>query len=415
MAKNEFVVGLDIGTTKITAIIAEVNEYGEIKVIGVGNSPSKGLRRGVVVNLDKTEQSIRTAAREAELVAGVDLVAAYVGIAGDHIRSINSRGVIAISKPDSGITRADEERVIDAARAVSIPMDREVIHVIPQEYIVDDHAGIKEPIGMSGVRLEAEIHIVTAAMTSAQNICKSVQKAGIEVMDIVLEPLASSYSVLFDDERDLGVVLLDVGGGTTDIAIFFEGSIRETAVIGFGGTNITNDIALGLSTPVKEAEAIKKQHGGALQSMGQEDEIISVPGIGGRSPRDVPRKYLLGIIEPRMEEIYMLALREFKRSDYADVLGAGGGGVVVTGGGALLEGSTELAERVFGMPARMGVPQGVTGLTEMVSNPMYATGIGLILYAVEHRMGDGRLPGEHKGRYFTERIKEWIERFWNPQ
>ena len=416
MAKRDVIVGLDIGTTKITAVIAQLDGSGGITIIGVGSSPSDGLRRGVVVNLQKTVQSIENAARAAELMADVDITAAYVGIAGGHIRSINSRGVIAISKPDSGITRKDVARVIDAARAVSIPMDREVIHVIPQEYIVDDQAGIKHPIGMCGVRLEAEVHIVTAAVTSAQNICKSVRQSGIEVMDLVLEPLASSYAVLFDDEKELGVLLLDVGGGTTDVALFYEGSIRETAVIGFGGVNVTNDIALGLSTPIDEAERIKKQYGCALESMVHDDESISVAGIGGRPSREVPRKSLAGIVEPRMEEIYTLALRAFRRSDYADVLGAGGGGVVVTGGGALLHGSPELAERVFGMPARLGTPKGVVGLTEMVTNPMHATGIGLILYGVENCTKGRCLSGDVDDiESILKRMKEWFKHFWKPQ
>jgi cell division protein FtsA len=375
--ESNVIVGLDIGTTKIGVIIAEINESGSLNIVGVGVSHSDGLRKGVVVNIDKTVHAIEKAIEEAELMAGIDVDAVYVGIAGDHIRSINSKGVIAVSRADNEITPQDINRVLDAAKAIAIPPDREILHVIPQEYIVDDQTGIKEPIGMSGVRLEAEVHVVTGAITSMQNIYKSVEKAGLTVLDLVLEPLASSYSVLSDDEKELGVVLIDIGGGTTDIAIFFEESIRHTAVVALAGKNVTSDVAIGIRTPVDQAELIKKNHGLALSAMAQSDEFIEVPGVGGREAREVSRSVLANIIEPRMEEIFTLALREIKRTEYANMLGAG---IVLTGGGSLLEGIQPLAEAVFNMPVRIGKPGGFGGLTETVSNPIFSTGVGLVQY-----------------------------------
>ena len=293
-------VGLDIGTTKISCIVADQNGSGELRVVGVGNAPSEGLRRGVVVDLEKTVQSISRAVEEAERMAGVPVKAVTAGIAGDHIRSINSRGVIAVARNDNEIGQPDVERVVEAAKAIAIPMDREIIHVIPQEFIVDDQDGIKDPIGMSGVRLEAEVHIITGAVTSAKNICRSIQRSGLKVQDLVLEPLASSHAVLGPDERALGVVLLDLGGGTTDVAVFFEGSIRHTAIIPFGGANVTNDIAIGLRTPIDKAEQIKIQHGCALASLVSADETVAVSGVGGRADREISRHVLASMIEPRM-------------------------------------------------------------------------------------------------------------------
>ncbi|MCK5327670.1 MAG: cell division protein FtsA [Candidatus Latescibacteria bacterium] len=415
MDREEIVAGLDIGTTKISAIIALVGAGEEPKIIGAGTSPSVGLRRGVVINIEKTVRSIEKAVSEAELMAGVKIGSVYAGIAGDHIRSINSRGVIAVSRGDGDgneITRDDVDRVIEAAKAVAIPMDREILHVLPQEYIVDNQPGIKDPVGMAGVRLEAEVHIVTGAVTSAQNICESIRRAGIEVEDVVLEPLASSYSVLSQDEKDLGVGLLDVGGGTTDIALFFDGSIRHTAVIAFGGNNVTRDMAIGLRTPSEQAERIKIEHGCALGSLVEGDAMIQVPGVGGRALREVTRKELCAIIEPRMEEIFTLVLREIKRTDYVELMSTG---MVLTGGGAMMDGTAELAERIFDLPVRLGVPQGVTGLTDEVTSPIHATGVGLVLYGAMHRSrGGGMIAGAKGDRLFYKilsRMKRWFQEF----
>ncbi len=403
-------VGLDIGTTKISCIIADTNggEGGQLRIVGIGNAPSEGLRRGVVVDLEKTVASIQRAVDEAERMAGMPVKGVHAGIAGDHIRSINSRGVIAVSRKDNEIGPADVERVIEAAKAVAIPTDREIIHVIPQEYIVDDQDGIKDPIGMSGVRLEAEVHIITGAVTSAKNICRSIQRAGLKVCDLVLEPLASSHAVLGSDERDLGVVLLDIGGGTTDVAVFFEGSIRHTAIVPFGGANVTNDIAIGLRTPIDKAEAIKIQHGGALASLVSAEDMVTVNGVGGRSDRQISRHVLASMIEPRMEEIFQLANREVKKNHFAEMLG---GGVVLTGGTSLMPGVTELAEQVFEMPVRLGRPQGLGGLSDNVADPRFSTGVGLVLHAARAESAEAngrkeRVHGERRGfdlrRWFGE-------------
>jgi cell division protein FtsA len=406
MSQTRTYVGLDIGTTKISAIIAEMDpETRDLKIVGVGLSPSEGLRRGVVVNLEKTVASIARAVEEAERMAGVQVKGVYAGIAGDHIRSINSRGVIAVSRRDNEISQADVDRVVDAAKAVAIPMDREIIHVIPQEFIVDDQDGIKDPIGMSGVRLEAEVHIITGAVTSAKNICKSITRAGLKVHDLVLEPLASSHAVLGPDERDLGVVLLDMGGGTTDVAVFYEGSIRHTAIVPLGGASVTNDIAIGMRTPIDQAERIKIEHGCALASMVGPLEKLIVTGVGGRGDKEIPRAQLASMIEPRMEEIFALSNREVKKNHFADLLGAG---VVLTGGTSLLPGAVELAEQIFEMPVRRGVPSGLSGLMENVRDPRYSTGVGLILHAVQNEGGDvvqpksGRSIPESLRRMFAE-------------
>jgi cell division protein FtsA len=365
MSQTRTYVGLDIGTTKISAIIAEVDpQTQDVRIVGVGISPSEGLRRGVVVNLEKTVASIARAVEEAERMAGVQVKGVYAGIAGDHIRSINSRGVIAVSRKDNEISQADVDRVVDAAKAVAIPMDREIIHVIPQEFIVDDQDGIKDPIGMSGVRLEAEVHIITGAVTSAKNICKSITRAGLKVH---------------------GVVLLDIGGGTTDVAVFFEGSIRHTAIVPLGGASVTNDIAIGLRTPIEQAERIKIEHGMALASLVQSHERLSVPGVGGRADKEISRLRLAEMIEPRVEEIFTLAGKEVRKNHFADLLGAG---VVLTGGSSLLPGAVELAEQIFEMPVRRGIPSGLSGLMENVRDPRYATGVGLILHAVHNDGGE---------------------------
>lgn len=410
--EDAMIVGLDIGTTKIACIIAERDETDVLKIVGVGVSPSDGLRKGVVVNIDKTVKSIQKAVEEAELMAGVDVESVWVGIAGDHIRAINSRGVVAISREDKEITDMDVLRAIDAAKAVSIPMDREILHVIPQEFIVDDQKGIKDPIGMCGVRLETQVHIITGAVTSAQNIFKSVEKAGLKVIDMVLEPLASCYSVLEKDEKELGVALIDMGGGTTDIAIYFDESIRQTAVVALGGKNVTSDIAIGIRTPIDRAEEIKRQYGCAYTPLVKGNEYISVPGVGGREQREVSKAVLSEIIEPRVEEIFALALRELKRTEYADMLGAG---IVLTGGGSLMEGIKELAEKVFEMPVKLGIPYGFGGLTEAAKSPMHATGVGLCMYGLEQKM---KLPvkkrpftGDDTFRKIFERMKAWVKEF----
>ncbi len=402
----KYIAGLDIGTTKIGAIIAEVNGSPEPTVIGVGTSPSDGLRRGVVVNLDKTIRSIQTAIEEAERMAGVQVDEVFAGIAGDHIRSINGRGVVAVAGPNNEITQADIRRVIDAAKAVALPLDREILHILPQEFIVDDQHGIKDPIGMSGVRLEAEVHIVTGAITSAQNIYRSISRAGMQAMDLVLEPLASSYSVLGEDEKELGVIVMDLGGGTTDVAMFFEGCIRHTGVVGLGGKSITNDLALGLRTPVDQAENIKIQHGCAIRKPGFRDETIVVPGVGGRPERRLSKAYLVDIIQPRIEEILTLAHREIKKSNYVHLMTAG---LVLTGGGSLLDGTVELAEEIFDMSVKLGVPNKFNGLTDLAQNPIHATGVGLVHYGIQHK-GDAYLGDSEHGLFpwIVGTMRKWF-------
>jgi len=411
MSDNDFIVGLDIGTTKIAVVIAEVGASKNLNIIGVRKHPSDGLRRGVVVNLDKTVRSIQKAAKSAELMAGIEIESVYAGICGDHIRSINSRGVVAVSRNGNEISNEDVNRAIDAAKALSLPMDREIIHIIPQEYIVDDQDGIKDPIGMSGIRLEVDAHIVTGAVTSAQNIYKSVHRAGFKINDLVLQPLASSYAALGDDERELGVGLIDVGGGTTDVAIFFEGSIRHTAVIGLGGKNVTNDIALGIRTPIDQAEKIKLNYGCAFIKKVPKDEFVQVPGIGGRQPREVSNSVIASIVQPRMEEIFYLALREIKKSDYIDLLTAG---VVITGGCALLDGTVELAEQIFDMPVKIGNPIGFGGLIEVANSPIFATGVGLTIYGLRKKYDSNIEYFEDDTKLFhsiLNRMKKWITEF----
>ena len=399
-------VGLDIGTTKILCIIADQNAAGEMRIMGVGSAPSEGLRRGAVVDLEKTVQSIERAVSEAERMSGITVKGVHAGIAGDHIRSINGRGAVAVSRKDNEIAPADVERVIESAKAIAIPNDREIIHVLPQEFIVDEQDHIKDPVGMSGVRLEVEVHIVTGAVTSARNICRAIQRADLKVFDLTLQPLASAAAVLDHDERELGVVLIDIGGGTTDVAVWHEGAVRHTSIIPFGGHNITSDIAIGLRTPLDRAEALKIQYGAALAS-GVSDEMISVPGVGGRDERTISRQLLASMIEPRMEEILQLANKEFRKNHFAPLIG---GGVVLTGGTSLLPGVVELAEQVFELPVRLGRPRGIGGLTTELTDPRNATGIGLVLHAAggdEQPMNDlvevG--GGRPRGRFD---IKSWI-------
>ena len=404
------IVGLDIGTTKIGVIIGEVDASGALKIVGVGTSPSDGLRKGMVVNIDKTVKSIEHAVGEAELMAGVDVEHVYVGIAGDHIKSINSRGVIAVSRNDNEITRPDVERVIEAARAVAIPLDREMLHVIPQDFVVDDQPGIKDPVGMSGVRLEGDVHIVTGAITSVQNLYKSVEKAGLKVSGVVLEPLASSYAVLEDDERELGCAVIDIGGGTTDLIVFIEDNVRHTASIGLGGRNVTNDLAIGIRTPLERAEEIKRLHGTCLRSH-EGGEYIPVPGVGGREQREVSRAVLASIIEPRMREIFTLALRELQKNHYLDTLGAG---IILTGGCSLLHGTAELAEQVFGMPVKIGVPKGFGGLVDAVATPAHATGVGLVQYGLARRNNgkdEDLYGGGDRVMGLLKKMTEWVKQY----
>jgi len=406
MIERRILTGLDIGTSKIGAVVGEVDENGAVRILGVGMSPSAGMRQGVVINLDEAVRSIDRAVEEAQLTAGVEVDEVIVGIAGEHIRSVNSRGVVAVQRSDHEITEGDVERVIEAAKAIALPVDRQVLHVLPQEFIVDNQGGIKNPVGISGVRLEAEVHIVTGALTSAENIIRSVRKVGLEVSGLVLEPLASSLSVLDGNELELGVALIDLGGGTTDIALFHNGSIRNTAVVGLGGQNVTNDIALGLRTPLDQAETIKKKHGCTHHSLVSKNEYFQVPGIGGRGPREVSRELLQSIIQPRMEEIFSLAAKEIKRSEFGDRLGAG---IVLTGGGCLINGAIPLAEEIFGLPARIGVPQRFTGMVETVSNPALATGVGLIFHGIQHGTKATGL-GKVLSNPFR-RAKDWLKDF----
>jgi cell division protein FtsA len=404
--KENLIVGLDIGTTKICAIVAEATEAG-VDIVGIGTHPSRGLRKGVVVDIDATVDSIKHAVEEAELMADCEITSVYAGIAGGHIDGFNSHGIVAVKNRE--VTESDVRRVIDAAKAVAIPMDREVIHVIPQEFIIDDQDGIREPLGMSGVRLEAKIHIVTAAVTSAQNIVKSANKAGLNVVDIVLEPLASAEAVLAQDERDLGVCLIDIGGGTTDIAVFADGSIKHTSVLGLGGYHLSNDIAVGLRTPFEEAERIKKRFGVASARFLGSDDIITVPSVGGRRPREVSRKILCEIIEPRVDEILSLAHQELAKGGLEARIPSG---VVLTGGCAALAGIGDLAEEIFESPVRLGSPVNVGGLQDVVRDPMYATGVGLILFGYSQAQGNGpsrfRIRDESIFRRVKQRMRDWF-------
>ncbi|RJP76786.1 MAG: cell division protein FtsA [Desulfobacteraceae bacterium] len=404
MQGPELIVGLDIGTTKICAVVGEVSG-DKINVIGIGTHPSIGLRKGVVVNIEATVESIQKAVEEAELMAGCEISSVYAGIAGGHITGFNSHGIIAVKGNE--ITQNDVDRVIEAARAVAIPMDREVIHVLPQEFIVDDEPGIQNPVGMTGVRLETKIHIVTGAVASAHNIVKCTNRAGLDVCDIVLESLASGESVLTKEEKEQGVALLDLGGGTSDLAIFSKNNIRHTFVLALGGNNLTNDISIGLRAPNAEAEKIKKKFGTCLSSQIASDDTIEVPGMGGRKSRKLPRQILGEILEPRMEEIFTLIKREIVRAEMENMISAG---VVVTGGTALLDGVTEIAESVLNVPARLGRPQGIGGLVDVVNNPMYATAVGLVLFGARNRtQSKFRIRDANIFNRVMTRMKKWFQ------
>ncbi|MCK5826127.1 MAG: cell division protein FtsA [Desulfuromusa sp.] len=403
---ENLIVGLDIGTTKICCIVGNMTEEG-LEVVGIGTSRSKGLRKGVVINIESTVAAIQKAIREAELMAGCEIKSVFAGIAGGHIRGLNSQGVIAIKNRE--VTSDDLQRVIDAAKAIAIPMDREVMHILPQEFIIDDQDGIREPLGMSGVRLEAKVHIVTGAVASAQNIIKSCNRAGTDVADIVLEQLASSEAVLSSDEKDLGVALVDIGGGTADIAIFSEGAIKHTSVLSIGGDHLTNDIAVGLRTPMAEAEKIKQAYGCCLTSMVGKDETIEVPSVGGREARILSRQLLAEILEPRVEEIFSLVNREITKSGYGDLIASG---IVITGGSAILPGMPELAEQIFNLPVRRGKPLDIGGLTDVVNSPIYATGVGLVKYgSMNTKTQSFKIGEKNVFERVSARMKEWFSEF----
>jgi len=406
--EKNLIIGLDIGTTKICAIVGELNpQTEEVEVIGVGTYPSFGLKRGVVVNIDNTIQSVKNAVEEAEHMAGCEIRTVFVGIAGGHIKGISGHGMITLRERE--VSRRDIDRVIESANAVLIPADREIIHVIPQDYIIDGQAGIKDPIGIYGIKLETKVHIVTGQVTAAQNLVKCIHGAGMDVADVVLEQLASSEAVLTEDEKEIGVVLIDCGGGTTDIAIFIGGTVRYTETVTLGGDNIDRDIALGLSTPLGEARKVKEKYGTALAELVSPDEEIEVPSVGGKHFRKVFRKDLAMVIEPRMEEIFMLAKREIHKSGYEELVPAG---VVITGGSVIMNGTVELSERILEMPVRMGIPTEVGGLTDIIANPIYSTGVGLVLYGAGYT-GDKklRIRDENVFKKIVDSMKNWFQEF----
>ncbi len=406
-SERNLIVGLDIGTSKVVALVGEIKNDNSIEIIGLGSHPSRGLKKGVVVNIESTVQSIQRAIEEAELMAGCEIHSVYAGIAGSHVRSLNSHGIVAIRNKE--VTAEDVDRVIDAARAVAIPADQKILHILPQEFIIDNQEGIREPVGMSGVRLEAKVHIVTGAESAAQNIVKCVQRCGLSVDDVVLEQLASSYAVLADDEKELGVCLVDIGGGTTDIAVFSGGAIRYTAVIPIAGDQVTNDIAVSLRTPTHHAEEIKMKYACALSQLAHADETIEVPSVGDRPPRRLARQTLAEVVEPRYEELFQMVRMELQRSGYEEVIAAG---VVLTGGSSKMEGAVELAEEIFHMPVRLGSPQHITGLADVVRNPIYATGVGLLLYGRENYVRSNRrdapIVSQINVRNVWERMRGWF-------
>lgn len=391
-SENKMIVGLDIGTSKVVAIVGAITPEGQLDIVGIGSHRSTGLKKGVVVNIESTVQSIQRAVEEAELMAGCQIHSVYAGIAGSHIRSLNSHGIVAIR--DREVFPQDLERVIDAAQAVAIPADQKILHILPQEFLIDDQDGVKEPLGMSGVRLEAKVHLVTCAVNASQNIEKCIRRCGLDVEDIILEQLASSYSVLTDDEKELGVCVVDIGGGTTDIAIFKDGAIRHTGVIPIAGDQVTNDIAMALRTPTPYAEEIKIKYACALAKLTSPDETIKVPSVGDRTPRDLSRQALAEVVEPRYDELFTLVQAELRRSGYEDLIAAG---IVLTGGTSKMEGVVELAEEIFHMPVRLGAPTDVRGLSDIVNNPIYSTAVGLLVYAMkQHQQDPGRVAHHTK-------------------
>ena len=399
------IVGLDIGTSKVLALVAELGSDGSIEVVGLGSHSSKGMKKGVVVNIESTVQSIQRAIEEAELMAGNQIHSVFVGIAGSHIRSLNSHGIVAIK--DNEVMPADLDRVIEAAQAVAIPADQRVLHVLPQQYVIDNQEGIREPLGMSGVRLEAKVHLVTCAVNAVQNIEKCIRRCGLDVENVILEQLASSYAVLTEDERDLGVCLVDIGGGTSDVAIFVEGSIEHTGVIPIAGDQVTNDIAMALRTPTQHAEDIKIRYACALAQLAGAEERIKVPSVGDRPPRDLSRQALAEVVEPRYDELFTLVQAEIRRSGLEDLMPAG---IVLTGGTSRMEGVVELAEEIFHMPVRVGYPQSIAGLKDILRNPIYSTGVGLLHYGAEnldnYRSSLNTPAGMFRHFY---RLKSWLQ------
>jgi cell division protein FtsA len=401
---KNLIVGLDIGTSKIVAIVAEITGEGRMAIIGLGQSPSRGLKKGVVVNIESTVTAIQRALEEAELMADCKIRDVITGIAGSHIKSFNSHGMVAIK--DKEVTQADVERVIETAKAVNIPMDQQILHVLTQEFIIDGQEDVREPLGMSGVRLEVKVHIVTGAVSAAQNIMKCVRRCGLETRDLILQPLASAMAVLSEDEKDLGVCLIDIGGGTTDIAVFIQGAIRHTAVIPIAGDQITSDIAHALRTSTKDAEDIKISHGVALRQLANPSEMVEVPGVGERGPRQLSRQTLAEVIEPRVEELYALIQAELRRSGFEELLSSG---IVLTGGSSVMRGMLELGEEVFHMPVRLGVPQYVGGLAEVVKNPRYSTCLGLLLAGFEQHNRNHLVRMQTSGlKQILERMKQWF-------
>jgi cell division protein FtsA len=398
------IVALDIGTSKVVTLIGEINDNGNMDIAGIGKSISRGMKKGVVVNIESTIHSIQQSVEEAELMAGVQVNSVYAGIAGNHIQSLNSHGIVAIK--DKEVMNTDVDRVMDAAKAVAIPADQRILHVLAQEFVIDNQEGIREPVGMSGVRLEAKVHLVTGAESAVQNIIKCVERCGLEVEDVILEQVASSYSVLEDEEKELGVCLVDIGGGTSDISVFLNGAIRHTAVIPIAGDQVTNDIAVAVRTPTEEANRIKIRYGSALRQLLEEEEIIEVPGVGEREPRGLSTQTLASVIEPRYEELFLLVLAELRRSGYEGLVGAG---VVLTGGASKITGAIELAEEVFLMPVRVGMPRRVGGLRGEVEDPIHSTGVGLLLYGADQQVyRESRSYNLSSSDSLWERVKNWF-------
>ena len=404
--RGNLIVGLDIGTSKVVAIVGDIKADGSLDIVGIGRHRSRGLKKGTVVNIESTVESIQRAIEEAELMAGCQIHSVYAGIAGSHIRSMNSHGIVAIR--DGEVTRADIERVIDAAQAVAIPADQKVLHILPQEFIIDSQEGVKEPLGMSGVRLEAKVHLVTCAINAAQNIEKCIKRCGLVTEEIILEQLASSYAVLTEDEKELGVCLVDIGGGTSDIAVFTEGAIRHTGVIPIAGDQVTNDIAMALRTPTEDADEIKIKYACALTQLASAGETIQVPSVGDRAPRELSRQALAEVVEPRYDELFTLIKAELQRSGYDNMLAAG---IVLTGGTSKMEGVVELAEEVFHAPVRIGEPTGIKGLSDIVRNPIYSTGVGLLLYGLKQQQDrEFHTPVREPQINVLEKVSAWIKK-----
>lgn len=404
-ASENMIVGLDIGTSKVVAIVGEIVEDGSLNIVGIGSHRSRGLKKGTVVNIESTVDSIQHAIAEAEMMAGCQIHSVYAGIAGSHIRSMNSHGIVAIR--DGEVERADIERVIEAAQAVAIPADQKVLHILPQEYLIDAQEGVKEPLGMSGVRLEAKVHLVTCAINAAQNIEKCIRRCNLDVDEIILEQLASSYSVLTEDEKELGVCLVDIGGGTSDIAIFTEGAIRHTGVIPIAGDQVTNDIAMALRTPTDNADEIKIKYACALTQLANDADSIKVPSVGDRPPRELSRQSLAEVVEPRYVELFTLVQQELQRSGFEHLLAAG---IVLTGGTSKMEGVVELAEEIFHAPVRIGAPHNVAGLADIVRNPVYSTGVGLLLYGLKQFQEQGGIVAKGEPQInLVGRVKSWFQ------